>query len=44
MWGDVQITGKEVLPPDPQMMRAIGLNHSFESSAVADNVDKALSQ
>ena len=41
MWGDVQIIGKKTLSPDPQVMRAIGLNHSFES-AVADIVDNSV--
>lgn len=38
---DVPISGKRKLPPDPRMMKAIGLNHSFES-AVADIVDNSL--
>jgi hypothetical protein len=38
---DVPIAGRRVLPPDPRVMKAIGLNHSFES-AVADVVDNSL--
>lgn len=38
---DIPIAGKKTLPPDPRMMKAIGLNHSFES-AVADVVDNSL--
>jgi histidine kinase/DNA gyrase B/HSP90-like ATPase len=39
--GEFPIAGKRVLPPDPRMMRAIGLNHSFET-AVADIVDNSI--
>jgi hypothetical protein len=42
LWaGAVPIAGRKYLPPDPRMMRAIGLNHSFES-AVADIVDNSI--
>ena len=37
----IPLTGRKVLPPDPRMMKAIGLNHSFES-AVADVIDNSL--
>lgn len=38
---EAPVTGTRVLPPDPRVMKAIGLNHSFES-AVADIVDNSL--
>lgn len=38
---DVPIAGRQILPPDPRMMNAMGLNHSFES-AVADIVDNSI--
>lgn len=38
---DIPISGRRTLPPDPRVMKAIGLNHSFES-AVADIVDNSL--
>lgn len=38
---EAPIVGKRALPPDPRVMKAIGLNHSFES-AVADVVDNSL--
>jgi Histidine kinase-, DNA gyrase B-, and HSP90-like ATPase len=38
---EVSIAGRQILPPDPRMMKAIGLNHSFES-AVADIVDNSI--
>src|SRR5262249_18957699 len=39
--GKVPVTGKRTLPPDPRMLKAIGLNHSFES-AIADIVDNSI--
>lgn len=39
--GEVPVAGRRILPPDPRMMKAIGLNHSFES-AVADIVDNSI--
>lgn len=39
--GTVPVAGRRVLPPDPRMMRAIGLNHSFES-AIADIIDNSI--
>lgn len=39
--GAVPVAGRKSLPPDPRVMRAIGLNHSFET-AVADIVDNSL--
>lgn len=42
LWTEsVPVSGQKVLPPDPRMMRTIGLNHSFES-AVADIIDNSL--
>jgi hypothetical protein len=42
MWTDtVPVAGRKTLPPDPRIMQAIGLNHSFET-AVADIVDNSL--
>lgn len=38
---DVPVTGRKTLPPDPRIMNAIGLNHTFES-AVADIVDNSI--
>lgn len=38
---DVPITDVRVLPPDPRLMDAIGLNHALES-AVADLVDNSI--
>jgi histidine kinase/DNA gyrase B/HSP90-like ATPase len=38
---EAPVTGRKTLPPDPKVMRAIGLNHTFES-AVADIVDNSL--
>lgn len=38
---ETPVAGKRVLPPDPRVMKAIGLNHSLES-AVADVVDNSL--
>lgn len=42
LWTEaVPVSGQKVLPPDPRMMRTIGLNHSFES-AIADVIDNSL--
>lgn len=38
---DVQIVGSMVLPPEPRLMEAIGLNHKLET-AVADLVDNSI--
>ena len=38
---EVQIVETRVLPPDPRLMDAIGLNHAFES-AIADLVDNSI--
>lgn len=40
-WVDVPVTGTIVLPPDPRVMKAIGLNHALET-AVADLVDNSI--
>lgn len=39
--GNVPVAGTRVLPPDPRMVKAIGLNHSFES-AIADILDNSI--
>jgi Histidine kinase-, DNA gyrase B-, and HSP90-like ATPase len=38
---EAHVTGRKRLPPDPGVMRAIGLNHTLES-AVADIIDNSL--
>lgn len=39
--GEIPLVGRRILPPDPRMMKAIGLNHSFES-AIADIIDNSI--
>jgi hypothetical protein len=39
--GAVPVASRKTLPPDPRVMQAIGLNHSFET-AIADIVDNSL--
>ena len=41
-WSDrIEIVSSTIIPPDPQIMAAIGLNHSLET-AVADLVDNSI--
>ena len=38
---DVQVAGSTVVPPDPMILKAIGLNYALEA-AVADLVDNSI--
>ncbi|MDQ1438212.1 MAG: hypothetical protein QOK43_1841 [Acidimicrobiaceae bacterium] len=40
-WGSVPVTGSTTLPPDPGVMKAIGLNHALPT-AIADLVDNSV--
>ena len=39
--GEVEVVGSTVIPPDPQILEAIGLNYALEA-AVADLVDNSI--